>query len=173
MSLVLPTAAFNKITDIGIEVLKKLNAKAVFLDIDNTLAHHGNPEPFDGALDWTKKVIETGIEIVIISNNFSSRVKPFAQKFNLPFVSFAQKPFPYSFYRAKKKLKNTVKNKECVVIGDQIFTDIIGANILNIKSILVTPSINEETFSFILRRRIERPIRQKMSRRKDSDGFIN
>ena len=119
MSLFLPTAAFNKITDIG------------------------------------------------------SRVKPFAQKFNLPFVSFAQKPFPYSFYRAKKKLKNTVKNKECVVIGDQIFTDIIGANILNIKSILVTPSINEETFSFILRRRIERPIRQKMSRRKDSDGFIN
>lgn len=174
MSLFLPTATFTRINNVTVDTLNRLKAKAVFLDVDNTLAYHGSPEPLEGTLEWAQEVIKSGIEIVIISNNFKSRVEPFANKFNLPFVSFAQKPFPYSFYRAKQKLKNkNIKSKDCVVIGDQVFTDIVGANMSGMKSILLEPAIDERSFSFVIRRNIEQSIRKRIAFKKDVNGFID
>ena len=66
MALFLPTATFRGIKDITIEILNKLSAKAVFLDVDNTLAYHGSPEPLEGAVEWAKMILNAGIEIVII-----------------------------------------------------------------------------------------------------------
>lgn len=174
MSLFLPTATFTRINNITVDTLNRLGAKAVFLDVDNTLAYHGSPEPLEGTLEWAQEVTKSCIEIVIISNNFKSRVEPFANKFNLPFVSFAQKPFPYSFYRAKQRLKNkNISSKNCVVIGDQVFTDIIGANIAGMKSILLDPATDEQSLRFIIRRNIEKPIRKKITFKKDVNGFID
>jgi HAD superfamily phosphatase (TIGR01668 family) len=164
MSLLLPTVALKQVTDITIELLQSMGARAIFLDVDNTLARHGSQIPFEGAVAWTHRVREEGIEIIIISNNLKSRVAPFAKQFDLPFVCFAQKPFPLGMPYAKKLLGRSAK--EIVVVGDQIFTDVLGANLAGMKSILLEPKAEEDSMSFRFRRWLEHSIRRKIEQRK-------
>lgn len=170
MSLFLPTVAVSSVTDITIDLLRSLKTDVIFLDVDNTLACHGSQEPFKGALEWTQKVRAEGIDIIIISNNFKSRVAPFAEKFNLPYVYSAQKPLPLGMHWAKKKLGKTPQHP--LVVGDQIFTDIWGANMARMKSILLEPVVHEESLSFRFRRWLERSMRRKIAQRKGEDHYV-
>lgn len=160
MSWLMPTYAVKHVTDISIELLRSMGAKMLFLDVDNTLALHGSQQPFEGAVEWTHQVRAQGIQIVIMSNNLKSRVEPFAKLFDLPFICFAQKPFPLGVPYAKKKYG--LSSKDVVVIGDQIFTDILGANWAGMRSILLEPEACEHSMSFRFRRALERPIRKKI-----------
>ena len=162
MRLFLPTISVENVTNVSIELLKSLDVKAIFLDVDNTIAKQDSMELICGAEIWMNKVLKNNIEIVIVSNNFKKRVKPFSDELGVPFVSFAQKPLPYSFLRAKGKLKNKNINKsECIVIGDQIFTDILGANLNGIRSILTQPIFQDEGRKNKIRRKLENSIRCK------------
>lgn len=162
MRLFFPTINVKNVTDISIELLKSLGVKAVFLDVDNTIAKQDCMELICGAEVWLEEVLKSNIEVVIVSNNFKKRVKPFSDKLGVPFVSFAQKPLPYSFFRAKLKLKNKNINKsECVAIGDQIFTDVLGANFNGIRSILTQPVFRNEGRKNRIRRKLENSIRCK------------
>lgn len=163
MSLLMPTVALPHVTDITIELLLSLGAQTIFLDVDNTLALHGSQEPFPGAIEWTHRVREAGFQILIMSNNLKSRVEPFAALFDLPFVCFAQKPFPLGVPYAKKKYG--LKSEQVVVVGDQIFTDILGANWAGMKSILLEPENCEGSLSFRFRRALERPVRKIIAQR--------
>ncbi len=164
MSLLIPTISVNSLTDIDVNLLKNLNIKLVLLDVDNTLASHGSQEPFEGAIEWTYEVRKNNIQIVIVSNNFKSRVAPFAKKFDLPFTCLSFKPFPFCFNRAKKFIKNYQRDKT-IVIGDQIFTDILGANLSHMKSILLNPKENDkETLGISLKRLLEKRIRNKINK---------
>lgn len=160
MSLLMPTMSIDSVTDIDIKLLRSLNIKSILLDVDNTLASHGSQEPFKGVIEWSYKIREQNIKIIIISNNFKNRVAPFAKKFNLPFVSLALKPSPLGFLRAKKFLH--CKPENTVVVGDQVFTDILGANLAHMKSILLTPKSEKETLGIYIRRKLEKGIREKI-----------
>ena len=100
-----------------------------------------------------------------MSNNFKKRVEPFAAKYKLPFMYLSLKPLPLAYFRAVHKLG--VKHKEVVVVGDQIFTDIIGSNFSFMKSILLVPMGKEKSLSFTIRRGFEKPLRYiiKVSKR--------
>lgn len=161
MSLFLPTVSLKRVTDISEELLTSLEIQAVFLDVDNTLSIHGSQSPLKGSVAWSKNLVEKGFQLFIISNNFKKRVEPFAAQFQLPFVHFAAKPLPWGYIKAKKGLKNEVKNDQCLVVGDQIFTDIIGANLCGMKSVLLEPIQLEDTASFRLRRKWEQRFREK------------
>lgn len=163
MSLFMPTVALPRVTDISIELLRSMGAEAVFLDVDNTLALHGSQKPFPGSVEWTHRVREAGFQILIMSNNLKSRVEPFAALFDLPFVCFAQKPFPLGVPYAKKKYG--LKSEQVVVVGDQVFTDILGANWAGMKSILLEPENCEDSLSFRFRRALERPVRKRIAQR--------
>ena len=116
----MPTVALPRVTDISIELLQSMGAKAIFLDVDNTLALHGSQEPFSGVVEWTHRVREAGFQILIMSNNLKSRVAPFAALFDLPFICFAQKPFPLGVPYAKKKYG--LKSDQVIVIGCLLYT---------------------------------------------------
>ena len=170
MSLVLPTVALKVVTDITIEMLKSLRVKAILLDVDNTLALHGSQKPFEGAVEWTKMVRKHGYQIIIISNNLRRRVAPFAAQFDLPFIPSANKPFRYGINKARKMLD--MKSEDILIVGDQVFTDILGANFFKMKSILLEPVDNEDSLTFRFRRWLEKRVRRKIKDIKKEDGYV-
>ena len=160
-----PTALRERVTDISPDLLKSLGVKALLLDVDNTLATYTSHTPSQGSLEWVRAMEDAGFRMMIISNNFKERVSSFGAMFGLDTLSFAIKPLPVGYLRAAARLG--VKRRECVIIGDQIFTDILGANLCGMKSILLTPIEPEEGFTFRVRRSFERGLREKFQSRKD------
>ena len=158
-----PLIRFKSIVDITVKDLDGLNIKGIALDVDNTLAHDGKPEPFDGVLKWLRMVQDAGIKMIVVSNNSAKRVTPFAEALNLPFVSRAKKPLPVGFIKAARRMD--IKCSETAAIGDQIFTDILGANLCGMKSVLVDPRKLETQWLFRIKRYFERPVLRSYDRR--------
>ncbi len=163
MGLLTPTLCADKLTDVTADMLRNLGVSALLLDIDNTLASHISHEPAGGVESWIKEMEAEGFRLIIVSNNYAKRVEPFAQKISLPFVSRAYKPLPMGYVKAARELETP--RRSCVIIGDQIYTDIIGANLCGMKSILLKPIDIEDGLSFKIRRRLERGIRAKLRRK--------
>lgn len=154
LKILKPQYRFLNVMQITPEDIKKSGARAVLVDADNTLAFHGSQQPYPGAVDWLRSLAAAGIPAVIISNNNRERIKPFAEKLGLPFVEKSAKPLPKGFLKACKRLG--VSPRETAVIGDQIFTDVLGGNIIGAKAFLTEP-LGPETDKFIkLKRHFEK-----------------
>lgn len=164
MSLLIPTFFTNKITDLSPKFIKSHGITSLLADIDDTLTYHKDPQVPKKILEFINLMKANNIKIILISNNSKKRVSEFAKKLNLPYIFRAFKPLPFGINRALKKL-NISKN-EAIIIGDQIFTDILGANLLGIKSILVDPFEKNQTAFLKLKRLFEKPIRKKIKRDK-------
>lgn len=153
------TAAFRHTTDITPEFLKKNNIRGLILDLDNTLTTHDNPQPGEGVLEWLQLMKESGIKMMIVSNNHGPRVKPFADMLGLDFVSEGKKPLTKGFTEAVKLMG--LSKKEVAAVGDQIFTDVLGANLFGIKMLYVVPIEHEKTTFFKVKRKLEKPFLPK------------
>lgn len=157
MPLFYPTIVRKRITDVTTEDLRALGAKGILLDVDNTLTVHGSQEVSDAVQAWLKDREKDGFLLAVVSNNKEERVRPFAEKIGLSFVAKARKPLPSGFRRAAEAWQ--LSANDCVVIGDQIFTDIVGANLSGMPSVLLTPIAPEQKEYFIRFKRIlERPL---------------
>lgn len=152
--------AFRRVTDITPEFLLKNNIKGLLLDLDNTLTTHDNPVPGKGVEEWLKEMKDFGIKLIIVSNNHPERVKPFADMLKLDFISEGKKPLSNGFNRAQLKLN--IPFSQLAVVGDQIFTDILGANLRNVRGIFVYPIEHENTRFFKLKRWVEKPFLPKL-----------
>lgn len=108
--------------------------RGIIFDIDNTLVHHGE-EVTQNVIHLFSKINELGFKTVLLSNNDEDRVSGFAANIDTPYVCDAEKPASQGYIKALNILGTT--KKETVVIGDQMFVDIIGANRCGIPSILV------------------------------------
>ena len=149
-----PKEYFNSVKDIKIELLNENNIKGLILDVDNTLINLDRKMPV-GVADWAKELKNKGIKICILSNsNKIKKVEAVAKIIDVPYIFFGKKPFKPGFIKARDILK--LPNENIAVVGDQIFTDVIGANRCNMFSILVKP-IEEKDY---LITRIKRPIEQ-------------
>lgn len=160
MSLLTPTLALRYVTDITLEILRSLGTDAILLDVDNTLAPPTSKIPYEGVQEWIDTIKAGGIRIVICSNNYRKRIKPFADSVGLECVAMSLKPLPFGFIRAKRKLNE--KPRSVVVVGDQIYTDVLGANLAGMKSILLLPRSEEHGWSIRLRRKMEVGKRKKI-----------
>ncbi|MCD7731504.1 MAG: YqeG family HAD IIIA-type phosphatase [Oscillospiraceae bacterium] len=154
-----PTAALRSVLEITPEMLEKMGVKALILDLDNTLTTHNNPKPADGVPEWLSLMKNSGMNLLVVSNNHAPRVAPFAEMLGLEFVPEGAKPLPKGYNIAVKRF-GLPKNCVCA-IGDQIFTDILGANLAGIKSIFVYPIEFESGFFFKIKRFFEKPFRPK------------
>lgn len=164
MSLLMPTYFTKHVSDINPEILRKLNIKGIILDIDDTLAPHKCSTPDEKALKWVKSLKENNINLILVSNNFKNRVSKFAKKLDLPYICMGLKPLSYGVKKAVKSLN--LPQKEIILVGDQIFTDIIGANFLKLKSILVDPIGGKKTMLLKIKRFFEKNIRKKIKSNK-------
>lgn len=102
MAVFKPTGTLHCVTELTPELLKALNVHMIVLDVDNTMSPHSSQTPFPGVRAWAQSVTASGVKLIVVSNNYKKRVAPFAAQFNLPFVSFACKPFPVGYLRAKE-----------------------------------------------------------------------
>lgn len=123
----IPKYFFNKITDITPDDIKQMGAKAVAVDVDNTVSHDGAMYLFHGVKAWVKRMKNAGINVIILTNTYKLRAKFFSHLLgNIPYVANAEKPKTKAFLKAAEILGINVN--EMAMIGDQLFTDIKGAN---------------------------------------------
>ena len=148
-----PDIKLDSITEISVELLKKYNINALILDVDNTLSTHHGQVLTDGLEDWLNTMRENNISLTILSNSTTKRLQPFANKIGLDFISIGLKPLPFGYFRAINKLKSNRKNT--AIVGDQIFTDTLGGNIVGVKTILLTPIKPESSLRFRIKRKNE------------------
>lgn len=159
-----PKEYLNSVKDISLELLEKNNIKGLILDVDNTLINLDRKMPV-GVSDWAKKIKASGIKICILSNsNKIKKVDEVAKIIEVPYIFFGKKPLKKGFLRAKEILK--LNNENIAVVGDQIFTDIIGANRCNMFSILVKPIEEKDYLITRIKRPIERFIIKKYEKNK-------
>ncbi len=171
MSVLKPTVALKNVTDISVGLLKSLEIDAILLDVDNTLAPPTSKVPYNGVREWIDKVKSAGISIVICSNNYKKRIKPFSDSLGLDCVAMSLKPFPFGFNRAKKLLKETPSS--VLVVGDQIYTDILGANLAGMKSVLLVPRSEEHGISIYIRRKLEIRHRKKLKIMNEGEIYVS
>ena len=157
--LLKPDIKLHGITDITIELLNKHDIKALLLDVDNTMSTHHGTILTDGLTEWLAKMSDSGIKLMVLSNSKRFRIEPFAARIGLPFISLGCKPLPTGYLRGVKALGE--KRKNVAIVGDQIFTDILGGNAVGIKTILLTPIKLEDGWSFKLRRKLEKKLYEK------------
>lgn len=162
MAIFRPSYFINSVLEISPKMLQKNGIKSVFIDIDDTLTAHGSPIIEKDIADWIHLMKSNGIKLILVSNNFKKRVEKFAKKISLPFVYLSCKPLPIGFFWALRKAK--IKKNEAIIIGDQIFTDILGANLFGMKSILVEPRSKSKTISLKIKRFIEKPIKKHIKK---------
>lgn len=158
------TAAFGNVTDISPAFLAKINVRGLILDVDNTLTTHDNPVPAKGIPEWIELMKKSGIKLMIVSNNHPPRVKPFADLLGLPFVCEGKKPLNKGFREAIKLMG--LPKSSIAAVGDQIFTDVLGANFMGIRMLYVVPFEHEKTTFFKVKRKLEKPFIPKNIYRK-------
>lgn len=158
-----PTYVFEKVGDITAEFLRRKKIEGLILDLDNTLTTHNNPVPPQSSLEWLGKMREAGIKMMIVSNNSAKRVRPFAKKLKLEFVSRGAKPLTVGYNKAISRLG--LHKSNVAAVGDQIFTDVLGCNLAGIRSLFVFPIEPETSLPFRFKRACERPFLNKAKRR--------
>lgn len=159
-----PNVYLKNVKEITLELLKQNNIKGIILDVDNTLIDYYKNMP-EGILEWCKYMQNKGIKFCIASNsNKKEKVKNVAEKLDIPFIFFAKKPLKKGLNKAKDILE--LKNDEVAVVGDQIFTDVLGANRCKMLSILVDPIEEKDIFITIIKRPIENLIKSNYLKNK-------
>ncbi len=148
-----PKIKLDRVTDITVDILKKYNINSLILDVDNTLSTHHGQVLTEGLTAWLFKMRSKGIKMTVLSNSTSKRLEPFAKKIGLDYISLGLKPLPFGYLRAIKRLGS--KRKETAIVGDQIFTDVLGGNLVGVKTVLLTPIKPESSLRFRIKRKIE------------------
>jgi len=161
-----PDGYFNKVSEISLEYLRENNIKGLILDVDNTLIDYYK-NMSDDTLEWATNLKNNGIKMYILSNsNQKLKVEEVAKKLGIEnYSNFAMKPLKRGFKTAQKNLG--LNPKEIAVVGDQIFTDVLGANIMHMHSILVDPIKEKDIFITLIKRPIENSIKRKFVKKKN------
>ena len=158
----IPDFYYDDISCINIQKLKELNIQYVICDLDNTVDSHNVAEPSQKALDFLNSLKNAGFTVCIISNGKHERVKKYLSNYPLEYIAKAGKPLKKSYLTAMSKIG--AKPSETAFVGDQIFTDVLGANIVGLTTILVTPIESIENSFFYIKRALERIIKSKITK---------
>lgn len=127
----------------------------MIFDIDQTLVNHGDPAT-PKVEKLFQDILELGFKVIFLSNNSQERIAEFTQNMNIPFVHLADKPNPSGFEKAIAQLD--LERQQIIMIGDQVFTDILGANRVGLTSILVRFIRREHEVKIGKKRRLEQLI---------------
>lgn len=138
MALFRATYTADSIYDISVEGLARQGIKLLLADLDNTLVPYGVPLPDQKLMNWRDELAAYGITLFVLSNNrHENRPRIFSEGLEVPFIGHAGKPKTPSFYRAMESMH--VTKEQTAIVGDQIFTDVLGGNRAGIATILVKP----------------------------------
>ena len=148
-----PKKRMKSIMDIDFVKLYEVGYRGVIFDIDNTLVPHGKPATPE-IVEFFVRLREIGFRTRLLSNNQKERVEPFAIAVKSSFICNAHKPSRTNYLLAVKEMG--IRIDETIFVGDQLFTDIYGANRSNIESILVDPIHKKEEIQIVMKRKLEK-----------------
>lgn len=150
----LPRLITDELTDITPELLQEHDIRLLMLDFDNTIVPYTTSEPTQAMRAWLEKMKASEILLCVVSNSKRERVKEFCQKYGIACITHAKKPFPKGIRECLKKYG--IAAEHCALVGDQIYTDTLGANGCGVTSILVK-AINNHNFWLKARHVLELP----------------
>ena len=163
--MIKPDARFDRVTDISGSFLKDNGIKALILDVDNTLIDLDKKEISD-ITSWVNGLKKDGIKLCICSNSIKKGIiSNLALKWEIPFFYFSLKPTKIGLSKAVKAIKQQYginKMSEIAEVGDQLFTDCLGANRMGMFSILTKPIELEKGVISKLKRKQEKKYLDKM-----------
>ena len=147
-----PDEYLDSTYSIDFDQLYKEGYRGIIFDIDNTLVPHGAPAD-ERAISLFAHLKELGFHCMLLSNNREPRVKMFNDAVHVSYIYKAGKPKPSGYRKAMGILGTDATNT--LFVGDQIFTDVCGANLAGIRTILVKPIHPKEEIQIVLKRRLE------------------
>lgn len=141
--MIRPFRVVRSVHAISLDDLGREGIRGIVIDLDNTLIGWKLLEPAPDVAAWVRDALDRGFAIAIVSNNVRAWVKSVATRLGIiTFVHSALKPLPFGVIRAVKQLR--VRRRETVVIGDQLFADVLAAKLLGIRAILTEPIVAKE-----------------------------
>ncbi|MEG0258599.1 MAG: YqeG family HAD IIIA-type phosphatase [Lysinibacillus sp.] len=162
-NFLLPNEFVTSVYDITPEKLKNLGIRGIITDLDNTLVEWDRADATEELTAWFLSIKEAGIRIIIASNNNEARVKQFAEPLNIAYIHRAKKPLGKGFYNALVQLG--LRPEEVVMLGDQLLTDVMGANRLGLHTILVKPVAQSDGLVTKFNRFVERRVFNDLQRK--------
>lgn len=159
LKLLTPYIQIDKPTDLTVERLELEGIAYLLIDLDDTLVASFKDTIDPSYITWLNDLQAEGIQIVILSNGGVERVAYWLEYLNLSGIALAAKPLPFAFSRGLSAFNtnnldtsNVVNKSNCAMLGDQLFTDIFGANVFGIRSILVKPLSAGKAHTRLLRK---------------------
>ena len=154
MTLFRPSEILQKYTDLDMKDLKDRGFSAVLLDIDNTIAVPNTGSCDETAERFIRDLQDHGFRVIIFSNNTEKRVKMFLRGLNVDYVCMAMKPLPFSYRKICRQIK--VDPSHTIVMGDQLLTDILGANLSGCYGIYCHQLQEQDSFTTSINRKFEK-----------------
>jgi HAD superfamily phosphatase (TIGR01668 family) len=130
------------LADVSLEELWGRGFRGIIIDLDNTVCGYHESTLAPGVRDWVMAAKARGFALVLVSNNFRERVAAVGAQLDVPSVPNALKPLPQGFLLALRRLGT--RRAETVVIGDQLFTDVLGAKLLGLHAVLTQPIVAKD-----------------------------
>ncbi|KXB39133.1 YqeG family HAD IIIA-type phosphatase [Amygdalobacter nucleatus] len=158
-AMFMPSAFYKQINDVPVEDYYALGYRYVFVDIDNTLMPHGELKANSEARQAVQRFKSAGFTVYLFSNATNARLTAISRDLNVNYVEKANKP-------ALKPLlsfitKHNLARNTCIIIGDQLITDIWTANKAKVESVWLEPISAKELWHIRLKRGIEALLRKK------------
>ena len=150
----LPRVMAERVTDLSAKWLTRQGVQLLMLDFDNTLIPYTTNEPTKAVLQWLVSVRQAGIVVCVVSNSRKRRVQDFCEKYGLACVTHANKPGKQGIRRCMALF--SARPEQSMLVGDQIYTDVLGANRCGVRSVLVR-SIHNHNFWLKARHVLEKP----------------
>lgn len=157
--LIRPDEFYSDLLQIDFESFYQRGFRLIMLDVDNTLARHGSQQPDDYARQVIARIQAAQLKCWIISNGGERRVSHYAATLNVPGIPMAKKPSRRALRFACQS--SGVQPSQAVMIGDQLFTDIISAHRTGCRAVLVQPRFEKEGWNIKIKRQIEKLISRK------------
>lgn len=161
-NLLIPNLYVDSIFEINLQRLVDNGIKGLIVDIDNTLVAWDKKTAPNSVIKWFDEIRDHGLKLCLVSNNTEDRVVKFTEEIKINAVHSAKKPTKTPFYKAMNYL-NTDKSNTAI-IGDQIFTDVLGGNRMGIYTILVVPIKSKEFWWTTIVRNFERFVLRKIKK---------
>jgi len=155
-----PDLYLKSVHELDTALLVEKGISAIIIDIDNTLVSWDTKEPDEKVSQLISGLLQKGFKICILSNNSQRRVEEFNRGLKLPAIHKALKPSRNAFRRAMRLMEASAENT--AVIGDQLFTDILGGNRMGLFTVLVSPISSKEFVWTMLVRRVEKLVLDSM-----------
>ncbi len=157
MGFFVPDLYFDTVYEVTPEMLSSNGVKGVILDIDNTLVPYEIAEPTAKVREWLSNMWDAGIKTAFVSNNHKERVELFNKELGCPAFYDSGKPSKKSCMSALSAMG--VDPKECAIIGDQVFTDVLAGRRSSLRMAILVKPIKDRTDLFCKSKRLlEKPV---------------